>query len=185
MVLLGAPGAYRLDPREHWAPAGGRFSRTLSPPALSIASASLHEMPTYDAKTGLYSSPLPSVKLPETGLSLYDFVFEFKGMEGTAERPDATNATWLIDAPTGKTYTRAGALERTDNIARAFHSLGVGPGKAVTIFSSNEIDYGPALWATHRLGAVVSCANPQYRASELTYQLDIGQFGVHLLLFVR
>lgn len=38
-----------------------------------------------------------------------------------------------------------------------------------------QIDYPTALWAALRLGAVPSCANPIYTASELVHQLKLSQ----------
>ncbi|TFY55235.1 hypothetical protein EVJ58_g8376 [Rhodofomes roseus] len=40
------------------------------------------------------------------------------------------------------------------------------------IFGPNHVDYPIAVWAVHRLGATVTCANPAYTAGELQYQLE-------------
>ncbi|OBZ76144.1 4-coumarate--CoA ligase-like 7 [Grifola frondosa] len=41
----------------------------------------------------------------------------------------------------------------------------------VCIFGPNHVDYPVAIWATHRLGAIVTGANPAYTAEELEHQL--------------
>ncbi|KAG6889888.1 hypothetical protein C0995_013863 [Termitomyces sp. Mi166 len=45
-------------------------------------------------------------------------------------------------------------------------------GDVVLIFSRNHVDYPVAIWAIHRLGAVVSGANPDFSSDELFYQLE-------------
>lgn len=50
------------------------------------------------------------------------------------------------------------------------------------IFSSNALDYPVIIWATHRLGGVVSAANPAFQPSELSYQLEASKATV---LFVH
>ncbi|ORY58666.1 hypothetical protein BCR35DRAFT_355360 [Leucosporidium creatinivorum] len=125
----------------------------------------------YDPKTSIYTGAPPAV-IPD-GLSLYDFMFHWRSTPNSTKRPDPTNSTWLIDSLDGRTLSFEGAHERTLNIARAFHSLGVGSDDCVLLFSGNEVDYATSLWASSRLGAVTSTANPAYTSSELTYQLNI------------
>ncbi|KAF8315906.1 phenylacetyl-CoA ligase [Clavulina sp. PMI_390] len=74
------------------------------------------------------------------------------------------NNPWLIDNGTGRSYNQEEVRERVFGLANALSS----------IYGINECffaDYPVALWAVHRLGAIVSCANPAYTASELEYQL--------------
>lgn len=52
----------------------------------------------------------------------------------------------------------------------------------VGVFSANTVDYPTVIWASHRLGAVVSAANPAFQPSELSYQLDASKATV---LFVN
>lgn len=93
----------------------------------------------YDPKTSIYTGAPPAV-IPDE-LSLYDFMFEWRSSstKGATTRPDPANSTWLIDAPTGRTLDYKGAHNRTLDIARAFHSLGVEAEDAVLLFSSNEV----------------------------------------------
>lgn len=48
----------------------------------------------------------------------------------------------------------------------------------VAVFSANTLDYGVMIWATHRLGGIVSCANPAFQPSELSYQLEASKATV-------
>lgn len=41
----------------------------------------------------------------------------------------------------------------------------------MAIFSGNQVDFATSLWATFRLGAIVTAANPSYTTSELAFQL--------------
>lgn len=45
----------------------------------------------------------------------------------------------------------------------------------IALYSSNSLYFPVALWAAHRQGAIVSCANPAYGPSELAYQLDASK----------
>lgn len=86
----------------------------------------------YNPETKLYTH---GDKIDIPGQSIYDFVFEYKG----SGKPQGDDLLWLIDSANGRTLTRKATLERTHNIARAFHSLGLGPDDALAIFSSNEV----------------------------------------------
>ncbi|KAI4521156.1 acetyl-CoA synthetase-like protein [Schizophyllum commune Loenen D] len=45
----------------------------------------------------------------------------------------------------------------------------------VCIFSPNDVDYLITVWAVHKLGAVVTPANPAYTTDELVYQLQTAK----------
>ena len=45
----------------------------------------------------------------------------------------------------------------------------------LAIFSANCVDYLIAILACHKLGAIVSAANPSFQPSELSYQLDASK----------
>jgi len=48
---------------------------------------------------------------------------------------------------------------------------GIRPNDVVCVFSPNNIDYPVSVWATHRLGATITPANPGYKVDELVHQL--------------
>jgi acyl-CoA synthetase (AMP-forming)/AMP-acid ligase II len=100
----------------------------------------------YDPQTQIYTNG-DRIDIP--GQSIFDFMFEYTGSANAPSRPQVQDPTWLIDSANGNTYTRSTALERTENIARGFHSMGLGPDDAVAIFSSNEVSQRcPALWGS-------------------------------------
>ncbi|TNY22491.1 amp dependent CoA ligase [Rhodotorula diobovata] len=134
----------------------------------------------FDAKTGIYTRDLPRVQLPQRPLSIYDFLFDPDNSAASAvggpgvhtKRADPTGRLWLIDAASSRQYTYEDARARTDDLARAFYAKGLKEGDTLLVFSPNDIDYGPAVWATFRNGGVASCANPAYMPAELAHQID-------------
>ncbi|KAH7884920.1 hypothetical protein F5I97DRAFT_1296635 [Phlebopus sp. FC_14] len=80
---------------------------------------------------------------------------------------------WLIEDATGKKIGFEELRARTFGLANSFCSrFGTKDGDVVVIFSPNHVDYVCVTWATHRLGAIVSGANPTYTADELLYQIQ-------------
>ncbi|KAL7790798.1 hypothetical protein V8C37DRAFT_384060 [Trichoderma ceciliae] len=79
---------------------------------------------------------------------------------------------------TGKTYSAAQVVERTDLMARAIGKrLGFKPDeeteweRVVAIYSANAIDYLPFAHAIHRLSGIVTPASAAHSAQELEHQL--------------
>ncbi|KZT59527.1 acetyl-CoA synthetase-like protein [Calocera cornea HHB12733] len=84
----------------------------------------------------------------------------------------APGSRWLIDDSTGRAYGLEEIRERVDRLARAVRATwALEEGDVVCLYSQNDIDYPIVVWALHRLGAIVSCANPSYTAGELEHQL--------------
>ncbi|KAH9949236.1 amp dependent CoA ligase [Amylocystis lapponica] len=81
---------------------------------------------------------------------------------------------WLVDDDSGREVHFDEIRARTDGLANAlslrFH---IGYDDVVCIFSPNHINYPITIWAAHRLGAIVTPANPTYTANELASQLRI------------
>ncbi|KAM0792414.1 hypothetical protein ACM66B_005092 [Microbotryomycetes sp. NB124-2] len=126
----------------------------------------------FDPKTGIYATK-DKITVP-LGMTIPDFMFDHDGEQGAApRRPARQGSTWLIDSKTGRTLTFEDCKRRTESIARAFHSVGLGEDDTLLVFSQNDVDYPTSVWAAHRLGAIVSCANPSYTADELKYQIQI------------
>jgi len=91
-------------------------------------------------KNGIHTGPLPPCKLPDEPLSIFEFLFP-KGKEPDDTRP------WILDATSDLQLTKKEALDRTLNLAKAFHQKGVRESTCSVIFSPNAVDYGPCLWA--------------------------------------
>ncbi|KAI0634243.1 amp dependent CoA ligase [Trametes polyzona] len=80
---------------------------------------------------------------------------------------------WLIDEITGREVGSDEIRARTFGLANALKlRWNIGEDDVVAIFGPNHIDYPVAIWAAHRLGAIVTGANPAYTAEELLYQLS-------------
>ncbi|KAJ7069962.1 phenylacetyl-CoA ligase [Mycena amicta] len=82
------------------------------------------------------------------------------------------NVPCLIDDASGRKISFEELRQRTQALANALSSLYfIGENDVVLLFSRNHLDYPVALWATHRLGGIVSPCNPDFNHHELEYQL--------------
>lgn len=80
---------------------------------------------------------------------------------------------WFVDDGTGKKIGFEELRARTFGLANALSfKYNLKENDVALIFSPNHIDYPVAIWAVHRLGAIVSGANPTYTTEELIYQLE-------------
>ncbi|KAF7365396.1 Phenylacetyl-CoA ligase [Mycena venus] len=83
-----------------------------------------------------------------------------------------TNIPCLIDDASGRKVYFEELRERTQGFANALSSLySIAEDDVVLLFSRNHVDYPVAMWAVHRLGGVISPANPDFGRKELEYQL--------------
>ncbi|CAL1695176.1 unnamed protein product [Somion occarium] len=81
---------------------------------------------------------------------------------------------WLVEEATGRQVGCEEARARAWGLANALSSRWkIGEDDVVCVFSANHIDWPIAIWATHRLGGIVTGANPAYTPDELSYQLNI------------
>ncbi|GJE94284.1 amp dependent CoA ligase [Phanerochaete sordida] len=90
-------------------------------------------------------------------------------------RPVSTKGNpMFIDDVTGRAVHLPEVHARTFGLANEMKSRwNVGNDQVVCIFASNHVDYPIAVWAVHRLGGIVTTANPNYTAEELVYQLQL------------
>ncbi|KAG1825334.1 hypothetical protein EV424DRAFT_1391993 [Suillus variegatus] len=110
----------------------------------------------------IFTEPLDSV-IPDD-LTLTQFFLD----SHHPRRPVRTDAPWLIEDETGRRIGYEEIRARTFGFANGLalrYSI-------ILIFSPNHVDYPPAIWATHRLGGIVSGANPTYTAEELSHQIQ-------------
>ncbi|RDB15274.1 4-coumarate--CoA ligase-like 7 [Hypsizygus marmoreus] len=78
----------------------------------------------------------------------------------------------LIEDKTGRQLSIEQLREDTQRLAGTLHHVyHIGENDVVMIFSPNHVDYPTVLWATFKLGGIVSCSNPQFTAAELSNQL--------------
>ncbi|KAJ7164651.1 phenylacetyl-CoA ligase [Mycena crocata] len=90
-----------------------------------------------------------------------------------ASRPHRhANIPCLIDDVSGKRVHFEELRERTRGLANALSSSYlIGEDDVVLLFSRNHLDYPVAMWAVHRVGGIVSPANPDFSPRELEFQL--------------
>ncbi|KAH7108113.1 phenylacetyl-CoA ligase [Auriculariales sp. MPI-PUGE-AT-0066] len=114
------------------------------------------------------AADVPDAQLPDD-MTVAQFMLD----STNALRGAPPDGPWLIDSVSGRSYTVAEVKSRVTGLANALARRGVGEDDVVCIFSPNTIDYPVAVWACHRVGAIVSPANPSYTKSELVYQLEL------------
>ncbi|KAF9515517.1 hypothetical protein BS47DRAFT_1293743 [Hydnum rufescens UP504] len=82
------------------------------------------------------------------------------------------NRPWFIDYATGRQYDLEECRSRTFGLANALAGLyNISATIRGMLLNNHSVDYPIAIWAVHRLGAIVSGGNPSYTVSELGYQL--------------
>jgi fatty-acyl-CoA synthase len=86
----------------------------------------------------------------------------------------------VVSVHQGVRLTYTDLREKCDELARALIAIGVGHGDRVGIWSTNNVEWVIAQFATPKLGAILVNVNPAYRTSELEYALL--QSGVSVLL---
>lgn len=95
-------------------------------------------------------------------------------------RPD--NVPWLINDYTGQGVGHYELSRRTNAIAKALTlSWDMKEGDVACIFSPNCTNYPIAIWAIHRLGGVITPANPGYMVDELLHQLQISKASLLII----
>ncbi|KAH9833509.1 amp dependent CoA ligase [Rhodofomes roseus] len=110
--------------------------------------------------------PLPAI--PDD-LTIPQFMLD---IEHPSRPKTDKNRPWMIEEATGREVGEEELRSRTDSLANALKiRWNIGDEDVVCVFSSNHVDYPVIVWAVHRLGAIVSTANPSYTHDELVHQL--------------
>ncbi|MBW0467896.1 hypothetical protein O181_007611 [Austropuccinia psidii MF-1] len=146
----------------------------------------------FDPLTGIFTSPHFSTLHIPTDLRIDQFLFSYSPQEASQShlssslpdqhastilaghfRPAPEGQVWLIDPDSGKKYRFEDCKRKTEALAEALrYHLDLQPDHVLVIYAPNHIDYPLIIWACFRAGGIVSCANPSYTQSELTYQLE-------------
>ncbi|KAN0087719.1 hypothetical protein V8E55_006340 [Tylopilus felleus] len=88
---------------------------------------------------------------------------------------------WFIEDHTGRTLGYEEIRARVFGLANGLRlTFGIKEDDVVLIFSPNHVDYLVAVWAAHRLGAIMSGANPLFTPDELAYQIQATKASVVL-----
>ncbi|KAJ7489366.1 acetyl-CoA synthetase-like protein [Mycena latifolia] len=116
----------------------------------------------------------PSLVDPPDDLTVPQFLLDGLCRHVTHPRRLASTPC-LIDDDSGQKVFLQELRERTQNIATAigFH-WNLGESEIATIVSPNHIDYGPCVWAVHRLGGIVATLAPMLTAGEFVHQFQIA-----------
>ncbi|KAJ7170122.1 amp dependent CoA ligase [Mycena filopes] len=101
-------------------------------------------------------------------LTLPQFVLDF-AHPARPVRPHS--APWLIEDHTARPIAFDELRLRTASLANALSlKWNIAENDVVCIYSPNHVDYPICIWAVHRLGGIVTPANPGYSADELVHQ---------------
>ncbi|KAJ7040366.1 amp dependent CoA ligase [Mycena alexandri] len=112
------------------------------------------------------ASPLPNI--PDD-LSIPQFFLDFNH-PARPVRPHGV--PWLVEDHTARPIAFDELRLRTAGLANALSSKwNIAENDVICIYSPNHVDYPVCIWATHKLGAIVTPANPGYSADELVHQL--------------
>ncbi|KAJ7897114.1 phenylacetyl-CoA ligase, partial [Mycena olivaceomarginata] len=112
-------------------------------------------------------------------LSLPQFFLDSKHPARPAPAP---GAPWLIEDHTARPISLDELRLRTSSLANALSlKWNIVENDVVCVFSPNHVDYPVSIWAIHRLGAIVTPANPGYSADELLHQLHTTKTALLLV----
>jgi acyl-CoA synthetase (AMP-forming)/AMP-acid ligase II len=108
-----------------------------------------------------FTSPLPSVSLPDSPLTPY--VLERAGQLG--DKPA------FIDGPTGRIMTYREFEDAVRSQAGGWLESGLAKGEVVAVMAPNCPEYGVIFHAVALAGGVVTTVNPSYTSNEVHHQL--------------
>lgn len=115
-----------------------------------------------------FSGPALNVDIPN--LTVPQFVLDSPHESRPHRKGDIP---WFIEDGSGRTLCHAEVHHRTQGLANALSvRWSLSEDDVVCIFSPNHIYYPISIWAVHRVGGIITPANPSYTAEELIHQLQ-------------
>ncbi|KAJ3862352.1 hypothetical protein EV359DRAFT_45365 [Lentinula novae-zelandiae] len=106
-------------------------------------------------------------------LSIPQFFLDYQGNDQLVTNGQPVQGLepnpWFIEERTGRKIGLSEIRRRSFGLANAI-SIRY---NIVLIFSRNHVDYPIAIWAVHRVGGIVSGANPDFVSNELLYQIQV------------
>src|SRR4051812_31873586 len=108
-----------------------------------------------------FTSPLPSVTVPETALTPYTL----------ARAGELGDKAAFIDGPTGRVVTYAEFDDSVRRLAGGWIEKGLHKGDVVAVMAPNCPEYGIVFHAVALAGGVVTTINPTYTSGEVHHQL--------------
>ncbi|KAI0705344.1 amp dependent CoA ligase [Earliella scabrosa] len=129
----------------------------------------------------IYGDGGPLAHIPDD-VTIPQFFFDSHHPLG-GEALHLRNPSYFIDDTNGRHVTGDEVRARVAGLANSLHiRWNIGNNDVVCVFGPNHIDYPIVIWATHRVGGIVTGANPSYTADELVYQIQTAKATV---LFVH
>ncbi|KAF8187779.1 phenylacetyl-CoA ligase [Pholiota molesta] len=112
-------------------------------------------------------------------VTIPQFIFDSRHETRPNRKPETP---WLIEDGTGRKLMESDLRIRTHGLANGLKTkYNIGENDVVLLFSRNHVDYPVAIWAVHRLGGVISGANPDFTTNELLYQLQATKAAVMII----
>ncbi|TFK68448.1 acetyl-CoA synthetase-like protein [Pluteus cervinus] len=118
---------------------------------------------------GLYSSVHALPFIPDN-LTVAQFMLDSQHEIQPTRQPDQP---CLVDDQTCKAI----GIEELRNMTRSLANV-LSSRYQSKLSAKIPLDYPVALWAVHRLGGIVTCSNPQFKADELAYQISAANVGL-------
>ncbi|KAJ3935129.1 MAG: phenylacetyl-CoA ligase [Lentinula lateritia] len=111
-------------------------------------------------------------------LSIPQFFLDYQGNEQLVTNGQPVQGLepnpWFIEERTGRKIGLSEIRRRSFGLANAISiRYNIANDDVVLIFSRNHVDYPIAIWAVHRVGGIVSGANPDFVSNELLYQIQV------------
>ncbi|EAU85837.2 hypothetical protein CC1G_05054 [Coprinopsis cinerea okayama7 len=152
------------------------------PPSLLAHSLPVSSHPNahhYDRAIMEFTSPIPLPPIPDD-VTLQKFLME---LDHVAKPHRGFDIPLMIDPDTGRRVTWHEVQDRSLHLANGlFLKYGLRRDDVVLIVSRNHVDFPIITFAVHKLGGIVSGANPDFSADELSY---ITQESKSTLLIVH
>ncbi|KAI9461168.1 amp dependent CoA ligase [Russula earlei] len=124
-----------------------------------------------------FVSPLGPLPYIPDDLTLPQFILDSTHGCRPSRRPQGT--PWLIEDATGRKVGYKEIQSRVSGLANALSlKWAIAENDVVCIYSPNHVDYPTIIWAVHRLGAIVTGANPSYTPEELAFQVSAAKAAV-------
>ncbi|KAJ5573321.1 hypothetical protein N7450_010305 [Penicillium hetheringtonii] len=123
----------------------------------------------------IFNSQQPEIIVPD--LTIWDWLFE---SDHSPIRKNASSGLAGFTNAVTKERVRYDEVKdhATHLLTALVRNLGLAAGQTVALFSPNSIWYPVAMFATNRIGAVISGASPAYNVEEMTYALKTAQVKV-------
>ncbi|KAF3384797.1 4-coumarate--CoA ligase 1 [Penicillium rolfsii] len=116
------------------------------------------------------------IQVPED-VTIWEWLFDSSTSPLSQHKPSDLGG--FTDAATKERIGYGLAKEYATKISTALvHKFGLGKGDVVALFSPNTVWYPIAMFATNRVGGIISGASPAYNVEEMTFALRTAQAKV-------